>query len=107
MRQLLPHLRAVSPLMISLALAGCASTTGPSSMLGYYWQSVQGHMHHKQAAEPSDRWIARTDIPPALRERLQRAQPAKTRLIMRGDTARRWGRSWRMWAVYGQIARGV
>src|SRR3989338_4578439 len=77
MRQLLPHLRAVSPLMISLALAGCASTTGPTSMLGYYWQSVQGHMQIMQAAEPIDRWIARTDIPPALRERLQLAQRAR------------------------------
>ena len=36
------------------------------------------------------------------------AQPAKARLIMRGDTARRGGeKGWRMRAVYGQIARGV
>ena len=77
MRQLLPHLRAVSPLLLSLALAGCASTTGPTSMLGYYWQSVQGHMQIMQAAEPIDRWIARPDISPALRERLQLAQRAR------------------------------
>lgn len=63
--------------MISLALAGCASTTGPTSMLGYYWQSVQGHVQIMRAAEPIDRWIARTDIPPALRERLQLAQRAR------------------------------
>ncbi|MBD9394676.1 aminopeptidase [Acidovorax sp. ACV01] len=78
MRQFLPRLRALPPLMISLALAGCASTTGPASMLGYYWQSVQGHMQIMQAAEPIDRWITRTDIPPALRERLQLAQRART-----------------------------
>lgn len=63
--------------MFSLALAGCASTTGPTSALGYYWQSVRGHMQLMQAAEPIDRWIARSDIPPALRERLQLAQKAR------------------------------
>lgn len=78
MRQLLPRLRALCPLVISLALAGCASTTGPTSLLGYYWQSVQGHMEIMQAAEPIDRWIARTDITHALRERLQLAQRART-----------------------------
>ncbi|WP_100411969.1 aminopeptidase [Acidovorax sp. 69] len=74
MRHLLPRLRALSPVLISLALAGCASTTGPTSAFGYYWQSVRGHMQLMHAAEPIDRWIARTDIPPALRERLQLAQ---------------------------------
>ena len=34
-------------------------------------------MQIMQAAEPIDRWIARTDIPPALRERLQLAQRAR------------------------------
>ncbi|CAN7515227.1 aminopeptidase [Acidovorax sp. LjRoot117] len=55
-------------------LAGCASTT---DSLGYYWQSVRGHMQLMQAAEPIDRWIARSDINPALRERLQLAQKAR------------------------------
>jgi len=77
MRQPFSRLRALSTLAISLALAGCASTTGPTSALGYYWQSVRGHMQLMHAAEPIDRWIARTDIPPALRERLQLAQRAR------------------------------
>ncbi|MFN3438692.1 MAG: aminopeptidase [Acidovorax sp.] len=77
MRQPFSRLRASSTLAISLALAGCASTTGPTSALGYYWQSVRGHMQLMHAAEPIDRWIARTDIPPALRERLQLAQRAR------------------------------
>ena len=58
-----------------LALPGCASQ---GSALGYYWQSVRGHMQIMQAAEPIDRWTARTDIAPALRERLLLAQRART-----------------------------
>ncbi len=77
MRQPFSRLRAFSTLTISLTLAGCASTTGPTSALGYYWQSVRGHLQLMHAAEPIDRWIARTDIPPALRERLQLAQRAR------------------------------
>ncbi|MBX9831460.1 MAG: aminopeptidase [Burkholderiaceae bacterium] len=72
------RLRRLPALLISLALAGCASTTGSTSALGYYWQSVRGHMQLMQAAEPIDRWIARPDIPTALRERLQLAQRART-----------------------------
>ena len=57
-----------------LALPGCASQ---GSTLGYYWQSVRGHLQIMQAAEPIDRWMTRSDIPPALRERLQLAQRAR------------------------------
>ena len=56
------RLRRLPILLVSLALAGCASTTGPTSALGYYWQSVRGHLQLMHAAEPIDRWIARTDI---------------------------------------------
>lgn len=61
-------------LLCTLALAGCASTT---SSLGYYWQSLRGHVQLMQAAEPIDQWIARADISAALRERLQLAQRAR------------------------------
>ncbi|MBV7430864.1 MULTISPECIES: aminopeptidase [unclassified Acidovorax] len=74
MRQFLPRLRAVSAPLLCLALSGCASTTGS---LGYYWQSMVGHLELMQSAEPIDRWVARTDIAPALRERLQLAQRAR------------------------------
>ena len=77
MRQPFSCLRALYAVLTSLLLAGCASTTGPVSTLGYYWQSVRGHMQLMQAAEPIDRWVARTDISPALRERLQLAQRAR------------------------------
>lgn len=59
---------------MALALPGCASQ---GSALGYYWQSVRGHLQIMQAAEPVDRWMARPDIAPALRERLQLAQRAR------------------------------
>ena len=56
-----------------LALAGCSS----SGTLGYYFQSVQGHVQLMQAAEPIAHWVARDDISPALRARLQLAQRAR------------------------------
>ncbi|MBV7542284.1 aminopeptidase [Acidovorax sp. sic0104] len=72
----LPFPRPLPWLALACAalLCGCASTT---NSLGYYWQSVRGHMQLMQAAEPIDRWIERTDISPALRERLQLAQRAR------------------------------
>jgi predicted aminopeptidase len=71
-------LRALTTLLTAgAALSGCASTAGPASPLGYYWQSVRGHVQLMQAAEPVDHWVARPDIAPALRERLQLAQRAR------------------------------
>ncbi|MFY3383323.1 aminopeptidase [Paracidovorax sp. MALMAid1276] len=77
MRHRFLRLRPPAALLLSLVLAGCAGTTGPSSTLGYYWQSLRGHMDLMQAAEPIDRWIAREDISPGLRERLRLAQRAR------------------------------
>lgn len=74
MRALSLPLRALPALLLCLALAGCASTT---ASLGYYWQSLRGHVQLMQAAEPIDQWVARPDISPALRERLQLAQRAR------------------------------
>ena len=65
--------RLAALLLLSLLLAGCAGT----SPLGYYWQSVRGHVQLMQAAEPIAHWIARPDTSPALRERLQLAQRAR------------------------------
>lgn len=65
---------ALSALVASLALAGCASQ---GNALGYYWQSVRGHVQLMRSAEPLEDWIARTDIPLPLRERLQLAQRAR------------------------------
>ena len=77
----------LSVLLTGLALAGCTSMAStastaskPSSTgsLAYYWQSVRGHLQLMHAAEPIDQWLARSDIAPALRARLQLAQRART-----------------------------
>jgi len=49
------------------ALAGCAS-------IGYYTQSVTGHLEVMRAARPVDEWIADAATPADLRERLRLAQ---------------------------------
>lgn len=72
-----PSLRALLILAVLLCLpwlAGCAHTGHP---LGYYWQSVRGHVGLMQAAAPVADWLERTDLPPALRERLALAQQAR------------------------------
>lgn len=74
MHPLIPRLQALGTLWVCLALAGCASAAGS---MDYYWQSLRGHVQLMQAAEPIDRWLARPDIAPALRERLQLAQRAR------------------------------
>lgn len=68
---------AARALRLAAVLLLCASTAACSGTLGYYWQSVRGHMQLMQAAEPVDQWIARNDTPPPLRERLQLAQRAR------------------------------
>ena len=72
--------------MMGVALSGCASTSSPTSTstsqsagsLAYYWQSLRGHLQLMHAAQPIDQWIARPDTAPALRDRLQLAQRART-----------------------------
>ncbi len=52
-------------------LAGCASTdTG----LGYYWQSVRGHVDVLQAARPVDDWLADPAVSDRLKTKLRSAQ---------------------------------
>ena len=55
-------------------LAGCAHT---GDTLGYYWQSVRGHLQIMRAAEPVDEWIARPGTAAPLRARLELAQQAR------------------------------
>ena len=62
---------AAGILFTSLSLAGCAQ---PSGGLGYYWQSVSGHLKMMQAAKPVNDWIADGATPEQLRERLVLAQ---------------------------------
>jgi predicted aminopeptidase len=50
-----------------VALAGCSS-------LGYYWQSVSGHMQVMNAARPVDDWLADAQTPELLKQRLLLSQ---------------------------------
>ena len=56
-----------------LALTSCSG----SGTLGYYLQSARGHVQLMHSAQPIDQWVARSDIAPALRERLVLAQRAR------------------------------
>ena len=53
--------------MVSLCLAGCAS-------VGYYWQSVSGHLSLLNAARPIDDWLTDTQTPEPLKARLALSQ---------------------------------
>lgn len=60
---------------VAVLLAGCAA--GPESTLGYYAQSVGGHLDLLRRARPVDDWLADPATPAALRARLQVAQQAR------------------------------
>lgn len=57
-------------LLLVLALTGCSATTG----VGYYWQSVTGHMAVMRAARPVGDWLADAATPAGVRQRLEQAQ---------------------------------
>ena len=63
-------LRCASPLL-AFTLTGCASL---SDNLGYYWQSVSGHVRLMNAARPVDDWLADGSTPTALKARLALTQ---------------------------------
>lgn len=53
--------------LAALLLSGCAS-------LGYYWQSVSGHLQLLNAARPVDDWLDDAQTPDALKNRLALSQ---------------------------------
>lgn len=53
--------------LAALLLSGCAS-------LGYYWQSVSGHLQLLNAARPVDDWLGDAQTPDALKARLALSQ---------------------------------
>ena len=61
------RLNLVALLLASLALSGC-------STVGYYWQSVNGHLQLMRAAKPVPDWLANEATPPKLKERLTLSQ---------------------------------
>ena len=54
-------------LALLVGLSGCAD-------LGYYWQSVSGHLALMQAARPVDEWLADVQTPEKLKARLALTQ---------------------------------
>ena len=53
--------------LAAAGLAGCAN-------LGYYWQSVSGHLHLLNAARPVDDWLADANTSDSLKTRLALSQ---------------------------------
>ena len=58
---------ALAAALVMLGLAGCSS-------VGYYWQSVSGHLQMLNAARPVDDWLADAQTPGQLRQRLALSQ---------------------------------
>lgn len=58
---------ALSASLLLVCLSGCAT-------LGYYWQSVSGHMQMMGQARPVDDWLADAQTPAALKDRLALSQ---------------------------------
>lgn len=54
-------------LVASLSLSGCAN-------LGYYWQSVTGHLKLVTAARPIDEWLQEPQTPQRVRDKLALAK---------------------------------
>jgi predicted aminopeptidase len=57
--------------MAALLLSGCTS-------VGYYWQSVSGHLQLLNAARPVDDWLSDAQTPDALKTRLALSQRIRT-----------------------------
>ena len=55
--------KLMAALLAAASLAGCAD-------LGYYWQSINGHLTMLNAARPVDDWLADAHTPALLRDRL-------------------------------------
>ncbi len=102
-----PPLISACALAAALGLGGCAQP--PGNALGYYWQSLRGHLDILQAARPLSEWLERADTPAALRERLLLAQQVRTfasSVLALPDNAsyRRYARLERPAAVWNVVA---
>nr|WP_309678660.1 aminopeptidase [Polaromonas sp.] len=65
---------AITGLSTALAAAAAALCLGGCANLGYYWQSVSGHMQMLNAARPVDDWLGDSQTPQALKTRLALSQ---------------------------------
>ncbi|AOW12077.1 aminopeptidase [Hydrogenophaga crassostreae] len=98
--------RMAGLLLAALVLSACASS---SHGMGYYWQSVSGHLKLMHAARPIDDWLADAQTPEALRKRLLLAQRirafASSELqLPDNDSYRRYADLHRKAAVYNVVA---
>ena len=95
-------------LATALLLSGCAQSGGS---VGYYWQSLRGHLALLQAAEPVQQWLDAPDTPEPLRTRLALAQKARayavTDLALPDNASyRRYAQLERRAAVWNVVAAG-
>lgn len=60
--------------LVSLMLGGCASGMDG---IGYYWQSISGHLSLMRAGKPIDDVLATGDLPPATQKKLSYAVKAR------------------------------
>jgi predicted aminopeptidase len=93
-------------LAAALLLTGCA---GPGSGVGYYWQSVSGHLQLMQAARPVGDWLNDAQTPARLKQRLaltQRMRAFSINELGLPDNAsyRRYADLHRRAAVYNVVA---
>ena len=100
------RLRVAWLVLCAAALSACASS---GSGIGYYWQSVSGHLSLMQAAKPIDDWLGNATTPEALRERLllgQRIRSYASSELKLPDNAsyRRYADLHRKAAVYNVVA---
>jgi predicted aminopeptidase len=65
---------AMMSLVVSVLALGGLCLLGGCSTLGYYTQSVDGHLALLRAARPVPEWLADSATPPALHERLLLSQ---------------------------------
>jgi len=98
--------RVLAVVATTLALVGCAS---PTTGMGYYWQSVTGHLSLMHAARPLDEWIADAQTPAPLKHKLVQAQQirsfASTQLALPDNASyRRYAALQRRAAVYNVVA---
>jgi predicted aminopeptidase len=96
----------VLPLLLTAWLAGCA---GPATGVGYYWQSVSGHLQLMQAARPVQDWIEDPQTPAPLKNKLAQAQHirafASTQLALPDNASyHRYAALQRRAAVYNVVA---
>jgi predicted aminopeptidase len=93
-------------LAAALLLTGCA---GPGSGVGYYWQSVSGHLQLMQAARPVQDWLDDAHTPATLKQRLALTQRMRafsiTELALPDNASyRRYADLHRRAAVYNVVA---